>query len=399
MSSLTRRIRYILLAIAATIAFLPTAAAAAPGDLDTSFGNPDANSFVNSVAVQGDGKVLIGGFFTTVGGVARNRVARLNADGTVDASFTNPNPDSGVYSVAVQGDGKVLIGGDFTTVGGVARNRVTRLNADGTLDTSFGDPNVDNAVFSVAVQGDGKVLIGGDFTTVGGVARNRVARLLGTTPQVAPQGVRAAAGQEQATVSWTAVTGQISSYTATASPGGRTCTTTTTSCTVTGLTAGTAYTFTVSAANEFGSGPASSPSNAVTPTGAASQQASPALSAAVSASRARVTSGQSLRIGIRMRNTGTAQAQKVVSCITLPSNFAIVSARGATRSARTLCFNVGTLAAGASASRAITVRAVSARTVRRVITGTTQATGVARVKATRKAVTITARAVSPRVTG
>jgi hypothetical protein len=193
----------------------------------------------------------------------------------------------------------------------VARNYVARLNADGTLDTSF-NPNANNVVWSVAVQGDGKVLVGGGFGAVGGVARNYVARLLGTTPQVAPQGVRATAGQEQATVSWTAVTGQISSYTATASPGGRTCTTTTsTSCTVTGLTAGTAYTFTVSAANEFGSGPASSPSNAVTPTapagGSTPQGGTPAGGAVVKPKNlpGKFTFNKKTRVGT---TTGTVPA-------------------------------------------------------------------------------------------
>jgi hypothetical protein len=203
---------------------------------------------------------------TFLAAMALSPAAAVAAPGDLDTTF-NPNADSSVYSVGVQGDGKILIGGDFTTVGGQARNRVARLNADGTLDTTFANPNANDIVLSVGVQGDGKILIGGDFTTVGGQARQRVARLSGPSPPAAPTGVSAAAGQEQATVSWTAVTGQISGYTATASPGGQSCTTTTTSRTVTGLTAGTTYTFTVTAANEFGSGPASSPSNSVTPAG------------------------------------------------------------------------------------------------------------------------------------
>jgi uncharacterized delta-60 repeat protein len=156
-----------------------TFTAAAPGttagDLDTGF-NPNANGGVSSLAVQADGKVLIGGNFTTVGGVARISIARLNADGSLDTGFNPPNTNGGVYSLAVQADGKVLIGGRFTTVGGVERNYVARLNADGSLDTGF-NPNASNFVHSLAVQADGKVLIGGEFTTVGGVARNRVARL------------------------------------------------------------------------------------------------------------------------------------------------------------------------------------------------------------------------------
>ena len=145
-----------------------------PGDLDLGF-NPDANDAVASTAMQPDGKILIGGSFTIVGGTARNRIARLNADGTLDTSF-DPNADGGISSMAVQPDGKILIGGSFTTLGGTARNRVARLNADGTLDTSF-DPNADRDISSMAVQPDGKIVIGGYFTTVGGTARNQIARL------------------------------------------------------------------------------------------------------------------------------------------------------------------------------------------------------------------------------
>ncbi len=93
----------------------------------------------------------------------------------------DPNANGTVRAVVVQPDGKILIGGDFTTVLGVARNRIARLNADGTLDTTF-DPNADGTVFSIAVQSDGKVLAGGDFNTMGGQTRKSIARLSNDTP-------------------------------------------------------------------------------------------------------------------------------------------------------------------------------------------------------------------------
>jgi uncharacterized delta-60 repeat protein len=155
----------------------------ADGTLDTSFGNglAGAGDTVQAVAVQSDGKIVIGGGFTTVNGVSRERIARLNADGTLDTSFGNglAGAGSGVEAVAVQSDGKIVIGGWFTTVNGVSRNRIARLNADGTLDTSFGDglAGANNTVYAVAVQSDGKIVIGGAFTTVDGTTRNRIARL------------------------------------------------------------------------------------------------------------------------------------------------------------------------------------------------------------------------------
>jgi uncharacterized delta-60 repeat protein len=151
----------------------------ANGSLDTSFDpGTGADNPVRSVALQPDGKVLIGGLFTSINGVGRNRIARLNADGSLDAGF-NPGTgaDGTVVSVAVQ-SGKAVIGGSFTTVDGTARNGIARLNKTGSLDTSF-DPGsgANDSVLAVAIQDDGKVLIGGDFTTVNGVARNHIARL------------------------------------------------------------------------------------------------------------------------------------------------------------------------------------------------------------------------------
>ena len=147
----------------------------AAGTLDAGF-NPDANGGVNCVAVQADGRILIGSGFSTLGGTIRWVMARVDAAGTLDAGF-NPDLNNEVRSVAVQADGRILLGGSFTTVGGTVRNRIARVNAAGTLDAGF-NPNANNAVFSVAVQADGRILLGGLFTSVGGTVRNRFARLL-----------------------------------------------------------------------------------------------------------------------------------------------------------------------------------------------------------------------------
>jgi uncharacterized delta-60 repeat protein len=151
--------------------------------------DPNANSTVRAIVVQADGKILIGGDFTTVapnGGmaVARNRIARFNPDGTVDTAF-DPNANNTVFAIAVQSDGKILTGGFFNSTtainGNVTRNYIARLETTGTVDTAF-NPNASDSVLAIAVQSDGKILIGGEFTTVapnGGAAvtRNRIARL------------------------------------------------------------------------------------------------------------------------------------------------------------------------------------------------------------------------------
>lgn len=241
------------------------------GNLDTSF-NPDSNSTVRSIAVQSDGKVLLAGAFTTISSEARTGIARINADGTFDSSFnvyvSAGGPSFDIFSVATQADGKILLGGTFTYLDSDSRSRIGRLNADLTLDTEF-DQGVNVGAAKIIVQDDGRVLVGGYFsqTTNPVVSRAKIARFEGGVPNAAPSGVSATAAESSATVNWSTVIGEITSYTATASPGGAFCSATspTLTCEVTGLTNNTAYTFTVVANNNFGAGPASEESNSVTP--------------------------------------------------------------------------------------------------------------------------------------
>ena len=155
----------------------------ADGTLDSGF-NPGVggavggnNASVSSLAVQADGAILVGGVFTTLAGQTRKYIGRLNADGTLDSGFNaGAYGGFGVFSLALQADGKILLGGDFTTLGGQPRSFLGRLNADGTLDSGF-NARADGEVFSLVVQADGKILVGGDFTTLDGQTRNNIGRL------------------------------------------------------------------------------------------------------------------------------------------------------------------------------------------------------------------------------
>jgi len=146
----------------------------ATGTLDSTF-NPVANGAVVAVALQTDRKTIVAGNFTTLGGQTRNHIGRLDPDGTLDRTF-DPGANGLVCSLAVQQDGGVVVGGHFTTLGGQTRNRIGRLNADGTLDPTF-DPGADGNVYCLAVQQDGGILVGGNFTVLGGQTRNRIGRL------------------------------------------------------------------------------------------------------------------------------------------------------------------------------------------------------------------------------
>lgn len=156
----------------------------ADGSFDDSF-TTTSSGVVQCIAPQPDGKLLIAGQFTRINGTLRSRIARLNADGTLDASF---DPGAGasdtILSIALQSDGKIVLGGSFESVDGRTRNGIARLNPNGSLDLGFNPdatglltPNATPGVFSIALQADGKILFGGQFVLVGGQARNGIARV------------------------------------------------------------------------------------------------------------------------------------------------------------------------------------------------------------------------------
>jgi uncharacterized delta-60 repeat protein len=133
------------------------------------FFDPGANGNVLTIAVQSDEKIIIGGDFTTVGGVTRNRIARIYSDGTVDPNF-NPGANGTVNQVLIQPNGEILVAGNFTMLGGgtgtIARSRIGRIHPDGTLDPNFVDPGVNSAIYGMALQSNGRIIIGGAFTTL-----------------------------------------------------------------------------------------------------------------------------------------------------------------------------------------------------------------------------------------
>lgn len=133
-----------------------------------------ANSYVFAVALQDDGKIIIGGTFTTYNGQPRNRIARLNSDLSLDPTF-DPNGigfNDAVFSLDIQ-DGNVIVGGRFTaTSTGTLVNKVARLNSFGNLDVNFVNNTYQTILTSgidircVKVQPNGQILVGGNFTGI-----------------------------------------------------------------------------------------------------------------------------------------------------------------------------------------------------------------------------------------
>jgi uncharacterized delta-60 repeat protein len=127
-----------------------------------------ANGSIETLAVQADGKIIIAGAFVTVNGQTRNNIARLNPNGTLE-NLTTFDPGAGtnlpVRSVALQADGKILLGGAFNAVDSQFRAQIARLFPNGLLEatTTFNpsDLDVDFAVSAIAVQADGRILLAG----------------------------------------------------------------------------------------------------------------------------------------------------------------------------------------------------------------------------------------------
>lgn len=140
---------------------------AAPGDPDPAFSVPPvAGGFptaVSALAVQPDGRILLGGNFSTVWGVERSGIARLNADGSLDTDFAPTNVPPDIRAIAVQTDGKVVLGIGYPSA---TTPSLMRLNADGSRDTNFTSgfataSSLLRGALAIQVQPDGKILAGG----------------------------------------------------------------------------------------------------------------------------------------------------------------------------------------------------------------------------------------------
>ena len=153
------------------------------GSLDTNF-NASADNVVRALAIQNDDGIVLGGDFLNVDGVPATRLARLNSDGTFDGSFTAnmvSGPNGSVQTIALQSDNRILVGGQFTIANGIARNHITRLLSTGAIDPTinFGD-GANGVVDTIVVQPVNQmILVGGGFTEYNDASTPYLVRIYG----------------------------------------------------------------------------------------------------------------------------------------------------------------------------------------------------------------------------
>mgnify|MGYP005852832521 CR=1 FL=1 len=186
--------RSLLLSAVVALALLPASFAQTVVNQSAFGGAQGVEGVVYAIAIQSDGKIVIGGAFNAVNGVPRGNLARLNADGTLDRNFAD-SPVAGtngpVRALALLNDGSIVVGGEFTQAGQVTINNIALYLPDGSVDRAFaqkGDPGTNGEVFALAVQTDGRIVLGGNFSAVCGRQRLGVARLTadGTLDEAVP---------------------------------------------------------------------------------------------------------------------------------------------------------------------------------------------------------------------
>ena len=141
---------------------------------------PETDGAIRAIVVTSDNSTIyIGGDFTTVGGLARNRIAKISSDGIVDPDF-NPSANNTVNSLVLSSDESIIYtGGSFSNIGGQTRGRIAALNTTDGTTTSWWNPNANGEVYSLALNNIDNSIIytGGYFTTIAGMIRNYIVAL------------------------------------------------------------------------------------------------------------------------------------------------------------------------------------------------------------------------------
>lgn len=156
------------------------------------FGNGFTNNdlsgnieLVTVVKAQTNGKILVGGNFTSYNSQSANRIIRLNSDGSWDKTFQTTVLGYGVSKIEVLANNQILIAGDFNEVNGTPAYGIALLNPDGQLDPNFSSGTAFisaswsySGIIGLTIQPDQKIIVTGNFTTYNGISCNGIIRLL-----------------------------------------------------------------------------------------------------------------------------------------------------------------------------------------------------------------------------
>ena len=172
LNSLSKTFLLLVFLFTATVPYKTFAQAGKPdlsfNTVDQGFNsvNGGANKTVKAIVIQPDGKIIVGGFFTSYNGQPANYLLRLNADGSRDVTFNvgGTGPNMYVKCLALQADGKILVGGIFTAYNGLAVDALICLNADGSANRTYTTTNGFYNVTTIGIQPDGRLLIARKFS-------------------------------------------------------------------------------------------------------------------------------------------------------------------------------------------------------------------------------------------
>jgi photosystem II stability/assembly factor-like uncharacterized protein len=132
---------------------------------------------VKKIWLQEDEKILVGGAFTSYNGQPKNRIVRLNTNGSIDETFNIGSGFNGdVEFICQQPNGRILVGGAFTSYNGQPKNGIVRLNTNGSIDETFNiGSGFNGTVFNIhIINSDNRIIVGGSFTSYNNQSRNRI---------------------------------------------------------------------------------------------------------------------------------------------------------------------------------------------------------------------------------
>ena len=136
------------------------------------------NDVVNTIEIDNFDKIMVGGSFTFYSGITYNRIIRLNTDGNIDQTFVIGNSFNNIVNtIKVDSNDKIIVGGNFTSYSSNLINNIVRLNKNGTIDISFINEHYNNNIYAILINSFNKILISGKFTSYDNIYQNYLIRL------------------------------------------------------------------------------------------------------------------------------------------------------------------------------------------------------------------------------